>query len=280
MRVHMTTVAQMILSGRFMVELLPEQGAVSHLMSYAYKETERMWTPAWEACRPNVHIDSGAFTAWSIGKLITPEEYAEWALDFERRWRPRMNSLEFISLDVIGDQEGTWRNLDRLRSLGLNPLPVVTYGASMADIDRAMDQSDYMALGGLVPYVRRPPTLRSWLDACFCRVMLRRKATGIMPKLHLLGVTTDWVLKRYPCFSSDSSSWVQGLRFSGGVKQALKTANIKAAGMPRIRESEAGMYANSHTLKAQIKRFLKMEKEATDLWTFRGINWEERLCQE
>lgn len=218
--------------------------------------------------RPRVIIDSGAFTAWSTGKVIHPKDYAEWALDFDSRWRHKMASLEFMNLDVIGDQDATWRNLEILEGLGMRPMPIVTYGVDLKHLDRALENYDYIALGGLVPYSRDKVKLKSWLDACFYRVMKYRKKTGIMRRVHLLGITTDWVLKRYPCYSSDSSSWVSCLRFGGGDAAGIKQ-------LPRYKESDAAMAATIHTLRSEIRKYKKMQDEATKLWVSRGIAFDD-----
>jgi len=253
--------------------LIPEENHESSLMSYAYKdETEQEWSDSWNQTtladlRPRVIIDSGAFTAWSTGKAIDPRDYAEWALDFDKRWRHKMASLEFMNLDVIGDQDASWRNQAILEGLGMAPLPIVTYGVDMAHLDRALRDYDYIALGGLVPHSRDKKKLQTWLDACFSRVMKYKKETGILRRIHLLGITTDWVLKRYPCFSSDSSSWVSCLRFGGGAAAGIKQ-------LPRYKESDAAMAATIHTLRAEIRKYKKMEQEATNLWKTRGITWD------
>ena len=217
--------------------------------------------------RPRVIVDSGAFTAWSTGKVIKPQDYAEWALGFEARWRPKMASLEFMNLDVIGDQDATWRNLAILQGLGMSPMPVVTFGVDLAHLDRALEYP-YISLGGLVPYTRNKPKLRAWLDACFSRVMAHRKRTGTLCKVHLLGVTTDWVLKRYPCYSSDSSSWVACLRYGEGGASGLKK-------LPRYKTSDGAMAATLHTLRSEIKKFQAMQDTATKLWQSRGITFDD-----
>jgi len=94
--------------------------------------------------------------------------------------------------------------------------------------------------------------------------MQYKKETGIMRRIHLLGVTTDWVLKRYPCFSSDSSSWVSCLRFGGAASAGIKQ-------IPRYKESSGAMAATIHTLRSEIRKYKKMQDEATNLWTKRGI---------
>jgi len=213
---------------------------------------------------PRVIIDSGAFTAWTSGKPINPKDYAKWALDFDSRWRHKMHSLEFMSLDVIGDQDASWQNQSILEGLGMNPLPIVTYGVDLKHLDRALANYDYIALGGLVPLTRDKVKMQKWLDACFSRVMQYKKETGIMRRIHLLGVTTDWVLKRYPCFSSDSSTWVSCLRFGGAASAGIKQ-------IPRYKESSGAMAATIHTLRSEIRKYKKMQDEATNLWTKRGI---------
>ena len=245
--------------------------AQSHLTTYA-DQTEVINTVSAITngvdLRPRVIIDSGAFTAWTTGKTIHPKDYAEWALEFEQRWRPKMAMLEFMNLDVIGDQDGTWQNQAILEGLGMKPLPIVTYGVDLKHLDRALKDYDYIALGGLVPYTRQRDKLRKWLDACFARVMKYRKKTGTMRRVHLLGVTTDWVLKRYPCYSSDSSSWVSCLRFGGGKAAGLKQ-------LPRYKESDAALSATIHTLRSEIRKYKKMEAEATKLWKSRGVTWND-----
>jgi hypothetical protein len=253
--------------------LIARESHESSLFSFAYKEDEKTWNDVWStsitpSVLPRVIIDSGAFTAYTSGKPINPRDYAKWALDFRSRWEHKMKSLYFMNLDVIGDQDASWVNQSILEGLGLKPIPIVTYGAEKRHLIKAIENYDYIALGGLVPYSREKPKLQKWLDFCFSAVMQKYKSTGVMPKIHLLGITTDWVLKRYPCFSSDSSSWVSCLRFGCGAAAGLKK-------IPRYKESSAAMSATIHVLRSEIRKYKKMEQEATNLWKSRGIYWDE-----
>jgi hypothetical protein len=248
-------------------QTLPEIN--NHLSSYhdvgEVVIKEQAWSQMSESdLRPRVIIDSGAFTAFTSGKKIDPRDYARWALDFQDRWEHRMVDLNFMNLDVIGDQDASWQNQSILEGLGMKPLPIVTYGAPKHHLTRALDNYPYIALGGLVPYIRQKELLRKWLDVCFSQIMAKKKSTGIMPKVHLLGVTTDWVLKRYPCYSSDSSSWVGCLRFGKGAAAGIDK-------IPRYKDSEAAMAATIHVLRSEIRKYKNMEQEATNLWTSRGI---------
>jgi len=173
-----------------------------------------------------------------------------------------------MNLDVIGDQDATWVNQKILEGFGMSPLPIITYGVDLKHLDRALAQYDYIALGGLVPHSRRRKVLMAWLDACFARIMAYRKKTGVMRRIHLLGITSEWVLKRYPCFSSDSSSWVSCLRFGGGGAAGIKQ-------IPRYKESDAAMAVTLHVLRSEIRKFKKLQDESTKLWKMRGIEWDD-----
>ena len=240
----------------------------SHLATFANKKEIRDTigdrTDRIPDLRPRVIIDSGAFTAFTTGKAIDPRDYAKWSLDFKLRWEGKMQALHFMNLDVIGDQEASWVNQTKIEALGLNVLPIVTYGADKKHLIRAIENYKYIALGGLVPWSRQKDKLKAWLDYCFSIAMAQHKKTGVMPRIHLLGITQDWVLKRYPCYSSDSSSWVSCLRFGGGAAAGLKQ-------LPRYKESEAALSATIHTLRCEIQKYKKMQDDATNLWTKRGV---------
>lgn len=258
--------------GHLVSQYLPMEGISGVLISYAYKNLEKILPEMLHVSKEcHLIIDSGAFTAHSTGKTIRLEEYAEWAIAFDKHWRNKLTSLEFMNLDVIGDQEKSQVNLHKIESMGLRPLPIFTYKADLSILDGLLERYEYIALGGLFD----KPNLQKWLDACFFRVMKYHKKNGIVRKIHLLGVTTDWILRRYPCYTSDSSSWTQGFRFSGGVKVWLKQGGIKADGIPLCSEGESAVNINIHLMRASIRHYKKMQDEATKLWTSRGITWND-----
>lgn len=255
--------------------MLAKEGIGTSLFSYAYKDAKAFYEPFiayWEALATfqvpsHTIIDSGAFTAFSTGKAISPKAYAKWVLEFKCQWFHKMTSVHFMNLDVIGDQDASWVNQSILEELGINPIPIVTFGADKKHLIKALEGYEYIALGGLVPHSRNKPKLKKWLDFCFAEVMKRYKSTQVMPKIHLLGITTDWVLKRYPCYSSDSSSWVSScLRFGNGATAGLGK-------LPKYKESDAALAATRHTIRAEIRKYKMMETEATQLWESRGISW-------
>jgi hypothetical protein len=216
-----------------------------------------------------VIIDSGAFTAFTAGKPINPKDYVTWALDFQSRWKPKLKELYFMNLDVIGDQEASWKNQSLIESLGLEVLPIITYGADSKHLIKAITHYPYIALGGLVPYARQKNKLKKWLDYCFSILVDYKNKTGIMPKVHLLGITTEDMLNRYPCYSSDSSTWVQSLRF-GETKHLSRMRKVPLSSASNDAES-----VNLYVLKQEILRLMKMETDATNLWKSRGIIFDD-----
>lgn len=214
---------------------------------------------------PRILIDSGAFTAFTTGKKIRLEEYVEWCLEFKQKWEPLVRSLHFFNLDVIGDEEKSDENLAKCERMGLNPIPVFTYQGDVKFLKKYLDYP-YLSFGGLVGKTTKRQT--EWLDYCFKFVSEYRRKNGRLPKIHLLGVTKQPLLERYPVYSCDSSSWVKCLRFGGG--EAIGKKKI-----PRYNESEQALKITIATLRAEIKKYQQMEKEVTDLWAKRGIIWED-----
>lgn len=262
-------------TGETTSQALGAECAEQHLLTYGYRQQEeREPAPVLsrEDLRPRVLIDSGAFTAWSSGKPINPLDYAEWAIRFDARWREKMAALHFINLDVIGDQIGTWKNQGILEDMGLRPLPVVTHGADLKHLTRALERYEYICLGGLVPLCTSRKKMRAWLDHCFAEIMRYHREEGKLRRVHLLGVTQGWVLNRYPCYSTDSSAWTRPLRYGHGERAGIKER------LPRYKDGAAQLAATLNSLRAEIRHFKKMEEDATRLWARRGIVFEEEPC--
>jgi hypothetical protein len=282
LRLHLTSTHQ----SSELYELLARVRYRDGLCSYAYANVvRRFYEPWWstliaaadagEDCRPRTVIDSGAFTAWSTGKAITPEEYAEWALGIRAAWQQRMAALYFLNLDVIGDQAKTWENQTRLERLGLAPLPIVTYGADTRDLHRALSDYPLIALGGLVPHARNRPRLMWWLDRCFKIVLSYADRLGHMPRIHLLGVGVWWVVSRYPVFSSDSSSWNWPVRFghhstkTKGLREIPEGLRLPKHGGATTHDLAAIVSA----LRAEVTYAKKIARDGTRLWADRGITF-------
>lgn len=141
-------------------------------------------------------VDSGAFTAWNAGKPVSLDDYCEF-LDSIEHLRP----FHAVQLDVIGDEEASWNNYEKMRARGYDVLPVFTRGSSVEALERMYSTTDYVLLGGVATgggnrnYVK-------W----FSEVGRGRKA-------HWLGFTSDKFIRALRPTSVDSSSWTGSARF-------------------------------------------------------------------
>ena len=199
------------------------------LLSYHYyKDTDldalfaKYFTPPY----PEVFADSGAFSATSQGAVIDINDYAAWV----KRWSHLL--AVYSNLDVIGDAEQTERNQRTLEDAGLNPLPVFHTGSPLDALDSLIDRYPYIALGGMVPYMRFPKRIIPWLIQCFKRAQGRAV-------FHGFGATSWVVVKSFPWYSVDSSSWGSGFRY-GQVpifepsKGKFQTVNLGDAAAWRV----------------------------------------------
>lgn len=153
----------------------------------------------------DVFADSGAFTAQSSGVHIELSEYVEWI----HKWEEYLTI--YLNLDVIGDQEGTNNNQRLLEEkFGVHPVPVFTFQRKGSDYEgtlrRQLDKYEFIALGGMVPFMGRPKQVMPHIIKC------HKMAKG-RTVFHGLGCTNWEIMKAIPFYSVDSSSWVGGVRY-------------------------------------------------------------------
>ncbi len=172
------------------------------LLSYwYYKDTDldalfaKYFTPPY----PDVFADSGAFSAMTQGVEITCEEYAAWI----KRWKHLF--CVYANLDVIKHAERTFDNQRRLEDMGLQPLPCFHVLESWDWLERYVEQYPYIALG-VAGMQNRKEQILAWLVRCF-------RIAGKQAVFHGFALTSWEVMKSFPWYSVDSSSWGQGFRF-------------------------------------------------------------------
>lgn len=147
--------------------------------------------------------DSGAFSAYSTGKPITVEEYAEWLL----AQAPVINAA--ATMDVIGDSRATARNTDRLLELVGDRVTVIAVfhaGSPWAEFERLCEQHRYIALGGAVYAGHRETAMLQWC----ARAHLVAREHDV--RLHGFGLTKPPYPELLPWYSVDSAYWISANR--------------------------------------------------------------------
>ncbi len=147
-----------------------------------------------------VFLDSGAFSAFTQGVEIDIGKYCDYIHANE-------DIILFPSvLDAIGDADGTWRNQDEMERRGTRPLPCYHYGEPTEILDYYVSRYEYITIGGMVPI--STPQLFTWLDRIWEEHLTNSDGTPKV-KVHGFGLTSLPLMKRYPWYSVDSSTWVQ-----------------------------------------------------------------------
>jgi len=173
------------------------------LLSYwYYKDTdlnalfEKYFTPPY----PDVFADSGGFSAMTQGAQIDVNEYVAWI----KRYKHLFNT--YANLDVIGDAGATLDNQHRLEDLGVEPIPVFHVNEDWTQLESYIEQYPYIALGGMVPYMRYTKKIMPWIIKAF-------KLAGDKSVFHGFGATSWEVIKDLPWYSVDSTTWMAGHRY-------------------------------------------------------------------
>jgi len=198
-----------------------------------------------------IFLDSGAFTAFTLGKKIDIQEYMQFITDNKK------NIETYATLDVIGDWKATKYNTELMESKGFKPLAVFHYQSPEAELKRLLGKYDYFALGGLVPLASQRKKLQEWLDYCFSIIQTNSKVHG-------LGMTGEWCLKRYPFYTVDSTSYLQSSRY--GASHFIKDQRL-------IRFNNKSKHYLSRT-ELEVVSTIGRQDNITKLWESRGVKWD------
>jgi hypothetical protein len=170
--------------------------------------------------KPQVFADCGAFSAHTQGGSVSLDEYAQWIKDNKQHF------TVYPNLDVIHDPATTIRNQKYLeKEHGLNPIPVHHFGGDWRVLEAYCEKYPYIALGGMVGSKKARPDMRRWLAKAFT-IAAKHDA-----QYHGFGQTSDHIVRDFPFYSIDSSSWLSGVRYGQIVlwdheSKRMVTANL------------------------------------------------------
>lgn len=159
-----------------------------------------------------IFLDSGAFSAHTLGVTLSIDEYCDYIKRNDDLIRRVDGILMASVLDGIGDPFLTYQNQKRMEELGVRPLPCFHSNEDERYLDYYVANYEYITLGGLVG--AGPAQLEVWLDRMFERHILDG-AGNPKTRVHGFGITSVPLMERYPWFSCDSSSWIQTTSFGG-----------------------------------------------------------------
>lgn len=187
-------------------------------------------------------LDSGAYTAWSLGKVINLQDYIDTA---KRLLKEDPTLSEVFSLDVIGDWKAGLRNVEAMWKQGVQAIPCYHYGEPEHVLLELARTYPKIALGGVAGTrgegMKPGPKLR-WASQCFARVW---------PKaIHGFSFGGQEYIMALPFHSVDASTWAQGPSAFGFWK-AYGRMNLRG----------------KLDLRPEVEWYLRLEAKAKGKWS-------------
>jgi hypothetical protein len=264
MRIHLAK----NMSHSYYLDRLRDCNVKNTLFSYAScKNTENINGILDRVKSENIIIDSGAFSVWANNQRMDIDDYIKFCKYIKDN---RKENLYFINLDVIPGVYGKkptqkeieysaekgWENMLYMEKNDLKVMHIFHQHEDFKWLDKLIEHQDYI---GISPANDVPKIIRmKWLDKVFYKI----KDTI---KTHGFGATAKEIIYRYPWYSVDSTSWKAIVRYGRSCTSQFQKRGLKHA---------PGVYMKNE-LTNEIKRWLKIEKEATELWLSRGVKWND-----
>lgn len=128
----------------------------------------------------------------------------------------------YVVNDAIYDPEVTYGNYCYMKyTHGLNPMPVYHFAEDIKWFKLYMKETDYIGISGLGQGISKNDYIE-WADEVF-ELLCDNEQRIPTHKIHGFALTSVNLMKRYPYFSVDSSSWVQYSKY--GMILLPKTKN-------------------------------------------------------
>lgn len=161
-----------------------------------------------------VFLDSGAFSAYTLGVTIDLPTYCNYIIQNQDIIRQDDGVAIASVLDGIGDPLQTYRNQLDMEQLGAKPLPCFHAGEDEKYLEWYVQNYEYITLGGMVGSSTKQ--LCIWLDRMWDKYLTDGSGNPRL-KVHGFGITAIPIMERYPWYSCDSSSWIQSAAFGSIV---------------------------------------------------------------
>jgi len=258
---------------------LIEAKAKHVLSSYYYLEKNKIDLKKFPFKK--IFLDSGGYTARIQNKKILVKNYGKFII------KNKKYIHSFANLDLT-ETKGTIKNQEYLEKIGLKPIPVFHFDEWKAKkfklFSDYITRHDKIAIGGIAGVPAKFKDLEKFLNFVF-------RHTKDKIKVHGFGITGSKILKTYPFYSADSTSWLIGaqyaklFRFKGqkfiiiSVGRKIKIEKEKLLKLDNpyqyINVDKTMRKKNSIRCIQNIRAYQEYEKFITRLWKIKGIEWKE-----
>lgn len=169
-------------------------------------------------------IDSGAFSAWSKGKVIDLEEYIAYAHQAIKQGESQNKNVYIVNLDVIPGKPGQsaglstnrksenrdliekaakqgYRNLVKMLKKGVKPIHVFHQGEDWGWLDKISEKTDYIGISPANDLSIKDR--KSWIRSVFNYIYRR----NLNVDTHGFAVWMPTILREFPWTSCDAVTW-------------------------------------------------------------------------
>lgn len=258
-----------------LVENLP------HILESWHYVGKQKFVDEMRADHAQIFLDSGAFSAYTLGVKLKVSDYCEYIRRNGDIVRSEDGVVMASVLDGIGDPLQTWRNQYEMELRGVRPLPCFHAGEDERYLEYYVANYPYITLGGMVGSSTKQ--LCIWLDRMWSKYLTSGSGRAKV-KVHGFGITAIPIMERYPWYSCDSSSWIQSAAFGSIVSPEHGPLNISEKSPSR---HDAGQHITTlsaieqdYVLQMLEKQGFTLERLATvyesraayNLWAYGVIN--------
>lgn len=228
-----------------------------------------------------VFLDSGAFSAYTLGADLSVAEYCEYIQRNTDIIRVEDGSVMASVLDGIGDPLQTYRNQLEMEARGVRPLPCFHAGEDERYLEWYIQNYEYITLGGMVGSSTKQ--LMIWLDRMWEKYLTDGSGRPRI-KVHGFGITAIPIMQEYPWYSCDSSSWIQSAAFGGiilpghgPIDVSEKSPNRHVAGqhvttLSQIEQDYVIQILENNGFTLERLATIYESRAAWNLWSFGVIN--------
>jgi len=197
-------------------KMLPREqeicAGLPHVLESWHYVGKQVYVDHMRRCGARVFLDSGAFSAYTLGVSLSVADYVDYIQRNMDIIRVEDGALMASVLDGIGDPLATYRNQLEMEARGVRPLPCFHAGEDERYLDYYVANYEYITLGGMVG--ASTAQLMTWLDRVWNKHLVDGSGRAKI-KVHGFGITSIPLMESYPWYSCDSSSWVQTAAFGG-----------------------------------------------------------------